>query len=227
MTGESVIGYGSVGTASYKSDSGDTKSWRSADEGTRVFITHWFKSRDDAEKCRSLSQGIVDSTRSARLKSAQKKQAADSHKDSASKLQAKMRLLSAVVPLPPERHEQVRAIINELDPMLERSKSAPVIKWAAEAVPTINRLIRESLRCDESIVGTIDGFLTYVMANIKDGEQQEQALDAIAELEALHRKGQLAAGVENRGQKIDELLVTILMVLDSPSCLAVETSKAA
>jgi hypothetical protein len=228
LTGQSVSGYGTIGTASYKSDSGDTKPWRSAGEGTQVFITHWFKSREDAERCRALSQGIVDSTRATRLKSAQKKQAADSHKGVASKLQAKMRLLAAVVPLPPERQEQVKRTLDELDPMLERSKSAPVIKWAAEAVPAINRLIRESLKSDESIVGTIDGSLTYVMEHIADGEQQDQAVNAVAELEALYRKGQLFAATENRAQKIDELLVAILTAMESASGDgAMETSKAA
>ena len=137
-----------------------------------------------------------------------------------------MRLLAAVVPLPPERHEQVKATVAELDPMLERSKSAPVIKWAAEAVPAINRLIRESLKSDESIVGTIDGVLTFVLENIADGEQQEEAVNAIARLEALHRKGQLAAAAENRAEKIDELLAAILTAMESASCGgAVETSK--
>jgi hypothetical protein len=228
LTGQSVFGYGTIGTASFKSDSGDTKPWRSVGEGTQVFITHWFKSRDDAEKCRALTQGIVDSTRATRLKSAQKKLAGDSHKSAAIKLQAKLRLLASVVPLPQERHEQVTATIAELDPMLERAKSAPVIKWAAEAVPAINRLIRETMKSDESIVGTIDGFLTYVLENIADGEQQEEAVNAIARLEALHRKGQLAAAIENRAEKIDELLVAVLAAMESASCgSATETSKAA
>jgi hypothetical protein len=229
LTGQPISGYGTIGPAPFKSDSGDTKPWRSAGEGSQVFITHWFKSRADAERCRALSQGIVDSTRATRLKSAQKKIAADSHKCAASRLQAKLRLLAAVVPLPPERHDQVKATIAELDPLLERSKSAPVIRWATEAVPAINRMIRESLKSDESIVGTIDGFLRYVMDNISDGEQQEEAVNAIAQLEALHGKGQLAAGVENRAQKIDELVVAILTCgKENASCgNSMETSKAA
>jgi hypothetical protein len=227
LTGQSVSGYGTIGPASYKSDSGDTHPWRSTGEGSQIFITHWFKSRDGAEKCLALSQGIVDSTRAARLKSSQKKQAADSHKCAASKLQSKMRLLASVVLLSPERQEQVKATIDELDPMLERSKSAPVIKWTAEAVPVINRLIRESLKSDESITATVDGFFAYVMENIADSEQQEQAINAIDQLEALHRKGQLTAA-ENRTQKINDLLVIILEAMNSASCDgAMETSKAA
>jgi hypothetical protein len=138
-----------------------------------------------------------------------------------------MRLLATVVLLSPERQEQVKATLDELDPMLERSKSAPVIKWTAEAVPVLNWLIRESLKSDESIAATVDGFFAYVMENIADGEQQEQAINAIDQLEALHRKGQLTAA-ENRTQKIDDLLVVILAAMNSASCDgAMETSKAA
>jgi hypothetical protein len=227
LTGQPVMAFGTIAPETYKSDSGGTGSWRGAADLHQSFVTHWFKSRDEAEKCRSLSQGIVDSTRAARLKSSQKKASADTHKGTASKLQAKLRLLASVAQLSAERLEEVNATIGELDPMLERSKSAPVIKWTADAIPVFHRLVREALKNDEAIATTVDRFFSFVMEKVSAGEHQDLAITAIDQFESFHRKGQLTAG-ENRTQKIDDLVSILLEAANkAPADSEMQSSKAA
>lgn len=210
LTGKPVFCYGTIGPASCKSDSGDPQPWRSTTDKGHIFITHWFLSREEAEKCLTQTALTLESIKAARQRSLQKKASTDGHKLAARRLQAKLKLLAAAVRLSEERRQAVEEALAELEPLLSRSKSSNVIRWTAGAEVVFNRAVREALLDDESAGAFVEGLFEYVLTNSPDGENQNVAINFIDRLDTLHKNGKLRS-LENRSARIEEVLVAVLL----------------
>lgn len=217
LTGKPVFCYGTIGSASCKSDSGDPQPWRSAADKGHTFITHWFLSRQDAENCLAQTALILESIKAARQRSLQKKASTDGHKSAARRLQAKLKLLSKTVRLSDERKQAVEEALTELDPLLSRSKSSNVIRWTTGAELVFNRAVREALADDESAGAFVEGLFEHVLTNSPEGENQDAAIALIDELDSLHKNGKLRS-LENRSARIEEVLVAVLRSTGEEPC---------
>jgi hypothetical protein len=219
VTGLPALCYGALGPVSYKSDSGDNQAWRSPAESPYTFITHWFKSRDEAEQCLAQTAALLESVRVSRERSQQKKQSADGHKLIARQLQARLQLLVKAIRLQIERKEAIETTLLEIEPLLMRTKSSNVIRWSSAAESLLNRTVREAFADDESAGDFVEALFAYVLENSRTGERQDAAIALLDQLDALHKDGKLRS-LENRSSRIDELFATVLQAVESEQLAA-------
>jgi hypothetical protein len=210
LTGEAVFCYGTLGSASCKSDSGDPQSWRPVTDKAYTFITHWFLSRKEAENCLAQTALTLESVKASRQRTLQKKASNDGHKLAARNLQVRLMLLATAARLSDERKRSVEEALTELEPLLSRSKSSNIIRWTAGAELLFNRAMRETLADDQSAGAFVDGLFEYVLINSSEGENQDKAIALIDKLDSLHKNGNLRS-LENRSATIEEVLVAVLL----------------